>query len=309
MKKIYLAIAAFFAVSAISAQTVEIITDGGFEAAWYPGSALGINSPNIFGTSTSVPNLDWVGIMKKETTNPISGANSALVENVDDQVAAETIWGAGTNPKTSGYAEFVYEGDQLPLDPNQSAFTFKYEYTPAEVTPGNLDSAFVLVQIVDTTQGTNGVVLWRGGAFIFDATTGVTAGVVDTWQNTGTAGTANLALVQIFSSFSNYMYDVDAPAGTKLLIDDVSWTFTTVGVNEANENIAKVYPNPAVDELNVEAVNGKNIAIYNVDGTLVKSVDLNGVTNTINVANLTAGMYVYVVTTENGVVKNTFVKQ
>ncbi len=78
------------------------------------------------------------------------------------------------------------------------------------------------------------------------------------------------------------------------------------GVNE-NVISAKVYPNPANDVLNI-SINEEieSVSIVTLDGKVVAT----STGSTVNVAELTSGMYIYEITTANGnVARDTFMKK
>lgn len=67
-----------------------------------------------------------------------------------------------------------------------------------------------------------------------------------------------------------------------------------IGINEAENIIEAVYPNPANDYVTVELKNNDRavIRIYNVMGQAVKSVVTNEIKNNISTQELSAGMYI-----------------
>lgn len=86
--------------------------------------------------------------------------------------------------------------------------------------------------------------------------------------------------------------------------------FVDNGIAE-NATTASVYPNPANDVLNFN-LNGSatSIEILSLDGKVVASQNVTGTSASVNVAALTSGIYMYQVTTTNGVVTtNKFVKK
>lgn len=81
----------------------------------------------------------------------------------------------------------------------------------------------------------------------------------------------------------------------------------TTGITEANtNNFTAVYPNPANAVLNVCVKENTNIRIVNVLGATVATQKLNAGNNTVDVSNLTNGVY-FISNDGNGVVK--FVKE
>ena len=79
-----------------------------------------------------------------------------------------------------------------------------------------------------------------------------------------------------------------------------------VGINTISATELSVYPNPATSLLNInsnEDLTGFNVQMFDIVGRLVISQELAGRSNTINVAKLANGTYIYRVTDkENGVV-------
>ena len=67
-----------------------------------------------------------------------------------------------------------------------------------------------------------------------------------------------------------------------------------VGVNEAADIIESIYPNPANDMVTVSLKNDQpsNITIYNVMGQAVKTIYATEAKTTVNINDLSAGMYI-----------------
>ena len=65
-----------------------------------------------------------------------------------------------------------------------------------------------------------------------------------------------------------------------------------VGVSEVNHNThMTVYPNPAIDQLNITLSQNADIVIYNIMGQNVMNVEGHAGANVINISNLNAGIY------------------
>ncbi len=92
---------------------------------------------------------------------------------------------------------------------------------------------------------------------------------------------------------SLFVYEMTAPAG--------------VEENEASS--FSIYPNPVVDNLTIQLTEGsiELVSIYTIDGQLVRTE--NSTSKTINVADLTEGVYILQVQTENGISNQKFVKK
>ncbi|MBR3427318.1 MAG: T9SS type A sorting domain-containing protein [Bacteroidales bacterium] len=74
---------------------------------------------------------------------------------------------------------------------------------------------------------------------------------------------------------------------------DLDELFPDAGVNVPENNTVKmnIYPNPAVDQLNVTLSKGADIVIYNVMGQAVRTVEGHVGANTVDLSGLTSGVY------------------
>ncbi len=91
-----------------------------------------------------------------------------------------------------------------------------------------------------------------------------------------------------------------------LNIDDI-YVGEGFGINEVKENHISVYPNPANNYINVNATsNIENVEVYTISGQKVGNFTANSTTTTINTANLTSGLYLMKIHTENGVINQKF---
>lgn len=306
MKKIYTLIAGLLLIG--GALNAQVIKDGGFQGTYASGAQVGVTTTNNYGgTTLDLATLDWQGIMKQETTAPITGTKSALIESIDDVEAATLI--GSSEPKTSGFAQQRYKGAALAgKTPADFDFTFKYTFAPTGV-----DTAFAIVTVADSTVTGAAGILYQGIMIIPAAVTTATTGTITTWLNgpSPTGLTANRVTIIFGSSLSNWYDDAPAQVGSKFIVDDVALTFNSNSVDEASIATSKVYPNPVSSVLNVEILNAEatSIAIYSLDGSLVKSEKLNGVSGTVNVEDLKSGIYLYTISTKEGsVIQSRFLK-
>ncbi|MDC3252845.1 T9SS type A sorting domain-containing protein [Crocinitomicaceae bacterium] len=97
--------------------------------------------------------------------------------------------------------------------------------------------------------------------------------------------------------------------------DEFILIFDNFEVDNASANIeetkmeATVYPNPATDVLNFSLnVNAEEVSIRGLDGKLISSEKVNGMTGTVNISKLTAGTYFYEFSSSKGTIRNTFIK-
>lgn len=304
MKKIYALVAGLVLAGSVNAQ----LKGGDFEGIYSPlkafnaqtGLTLTTNNVGVYFDGQSPA---WLGVFTNETTNKITGVQSINMTSVDDAEAANFI--QSTPSKVTGLAQQTYEGALADANYANYSFTFKYSYAPV-----GTDTAFALINILDTTKTGNAQLLAQGLALITSAqATAITK--TSTFQASGNPGTANKVTFTLGSSLSNYFDDVPANVGSKFIVDDVQFTTGNVGVENVVATESKVYPNPTTGILNVEIsnANASLISIYNLDGSLVKTEALNGMKGSVNVSTLTSGMYIYRIVTDKGEVKATFVKQ
>jgi len=84
----------------------------------------------------------------------------------------------------------------------------------------------------------------------------------------------------------------------------------TTSVNELKYNTlnVNVYPNPARDYVTVSAKNMKQIKVYDIIGQEVKNINVKKDEVTVNVEDLTNGVYFISVETRNGLISKKFIK-
>lgn len=80
------------------------------------------------------------------------------------------------------------------------------------------------------------------------------------------------------------------------------------GVSQVKvSNNLSIYPNPAETQINFSENLSGNAVIYNTEGKIMKHIYVYG--NGINISDLSSGIYVVVVETDNGTFKGDFIKQ
>jgi 3',5'-cyclic AMP phosphodiesterase CpdA len=82
------------------------------------------------------------------------------------------------------------------------------------------------------------------------------------------------------------------------------------GVNEVNNSLnITVFPNPAKDKLTIGCTQKSEIEILNPEGQILKKLTSNGIHTTVDLSNLSAGIYIIKVKTEEGITVKKFIKQ
>src|ERR1035437_10114592 len=124
-------------------------------------------------------------------------------------------------------------------------------------------------------------------------------------------------LLIAFQSSSCCPYSVNA-VGSKLYIDNLWLKSQPLGIPSFINGLTYkcfVYPNPSESILNIgfsKDLNTKiDFKIYDVSGRLVSDDEFYGTVkpNTINISNLNSGIYFYEVLSDNGIIRNKFIKE
>lgn len=189
-------------------------------------------------------------------------------------------------------------------------------YASGALTP---DNWLITPQIA---MGTNGhLSFWAAGqdpsyaAEVFSvylsttgpATTDFTVTLLDHQTTTGTMTeyTADLSAYagqNIYIAFRHH----DVTDMFRLNLDDVSITGET-SIADVESNNVSVYPNPANNVINVNAnSNISNVEVFTIAGQKVGDFTANSTNTAISTANLTNGLYMMKIHTENGVINKKF---
>jgi len=292
MKKIYTLIAGVLLAGSVTAQ----LANGNFEA---PITNPYPTFPDVSSTA------GWgVNIYKGETAAPGEGAQSAkLITIVNPTLAAALQRPSDT---LAGVIGQVIDGEIT--DAGDITVDFMAKYTAASG-----DSAVIVVEIYDTlAAGFNDDVLLFQGVVSINATLAAwTPGTVTLTAHPTNTGTAN-QMVILGSSSIGGIFGTSLPQPGSTLWLDAFEVNGYVGVNENKLTSSRIFPNPATTDLKFE-LNGTEataINVYSLDGKLLLTEAVNGVSGSIDVTTLNAGMYLYAITTTSGeTVSSTFVKQ
>ena len=104
-------------------------------------------------------------------------------------------------------------------------------------------------------------------------------------------------------------HDITQTFSDELVIDSLTIDITT-GIHENNNMQAiKVYPNPASDKIEVSVPEFSEIEISNIEGQLVKKVDADEGHTSIDISELTKGLYILKAKTNDGIIVKKFIKE
>ena len=117
---------------------------------------------------------------------------------------------------------------------------------------------------------------------------------------TAMAGNTRMRVKKIFGT-TNYLLPCSGTSYGQAEDYTLTVSPATAAVSDISKVQAKVYPNPVVDVLNVEAAGKvKSLSIYDLSGKVVSTHVMNAVKSQVNLSKLAPGVYVVNIETENG---------
>ncbi|MCB0477771.1 MAG: T9SS type A sorting domain-containing protein [Crocinitomicaceae bacterium] len=291
MRKIYLS------MIALACGTISMAQNLDFEAGWTPffqGQTV----------ATYMTPDDWFGFMQQEQPGANSTANAMRLETENDAAlstflaAQAQITVTGNNVAGFGLYEQGIGGAAFPV-----SVDFYYQFSPV----GNDTLGTVLVEVYDTMAAgnTDDVLLAQGiGFYTTSQTTWMTTSIPLTVIATGTH---NLLTISAYSSpkdfVSGFPFAVPDPQdGTYLLMDEITLVGNMASVEENDDYAVNAYPNPASDNFRIELpdMSARTISVINMTGQVMKTIPVNNLNVTVNVADLESGVYFYQLKGDDG---------
>lgn len=295
MKKVYLSLIAFAFGATSMAQNLD------FEAGWgnfpIPGTVASYSMPD-----------DWFGTSQQEQPGANSTANAMRLETENDPTLSSLLGGQGitiTNNNVAGFAQYEQGigGAAFP-----QSIDLYYQFSPV----GNDTAAIILVDIYDTlAAGASDDVLLAQGIALFTQAQG-------TWTTTSipltvfATGNHNLLSMSCYSSPKDFVTGLpftapDPEDGTALLVDEFTLVGNMASIEETEVYEIKAYPNPASDNFRIELpdTRTRTISIMGMTGQVLKTIAVNNMNVTLNVADLDNGVYFYQLKSDNGEVLTT----
>lgn len=147
-------------------------------------------------------------------------------------------------------------------------------------------------QIVHSGEPLTDTLNWMTISGIYVAEGGEQYLTIGNFENDENCGLVEIGEIGAFGNFSYYY------------IDDVVVQGPISAVDESEMNQTLIYPNPVNDELRIESPNAqtKEIRIYNLNAELVKRALFSN-SLSLNMAQLTAGLYYYDIVGKEGTIK------
>lgn len=245
------------------------------------GSATGCTDFSF--TTAANPFAPYCGPLTFTFVEPISLVNFAGINNITDPngtVAHENFTSIVGNVSQGGSYPITLKGN----------------------TKGNYTNRFAV--FIDWNQ--NGVFTDAGEVYEITQLLVNSTGI-DTGQSvqtlavpaTATLGNTRMRVKKIFGT-TDYLNP--CKGGSFGQAEDYTINVAVLAVNDNVKNAVKIYPNPVIDVLNIEAASKvSNVQVFDISGKVVSSFDLNAVKNQVNLSKLAPGVYVVNIQTDKGV--------
>lgn len=274
MKKLLLSITAILAVTLTNAQNIYIASDSAALSMWVPydidADANNWTIENLTGGSQALSPQGWM--LRSESY--INGVGPLTPDNLIISPSIDC---------SSNASVFLTWG----AGSNETtASTYFEEYY----------SVYVVNNPATLLTGTYPPAIYEGV---------LPAGAMMDWKSIDISTVAaNQASVYIVFRHHNCTDEF------QLFVDGIQLTSGVLGLEEATVE-ASAYPNPANSILNIETTGAANtVSIISMDGKVVSTTTMSGLTGSVDVSNLTEGVYFYEVAADNGaIIRNTFVKK
>jgi photosystem II stability/assembly factor-like uncharacterized protein len=162
---------------------------------------------------------------------------------------------------------------------------------------------------------TSGTTYWLWSVFFINANFGYAVGGLpgtETILKTIDGGTNWITQT---SATTNMLYSVYFPTpDTGYAVGETGTILQSTGdsyiqENQLAETAINIFPNPAKDNLTIETIEKATVEILNIEGQILKTINVADKKTTIDLRNLSSGVYIIKARTENGVVVKKFVKE
>jgi hypothetical protein len=107
----------------------------------------------------------------------------------------------------------------------------------------------------------------------------------------------------------SYQVGVSNENGCLSMSEAASFTAITTGINKIGEIDVTFFPNPAKDNFVIEGVSKGKIELLNLQGKVINSVNVSDSKTSMDLSNLTGGVYSIKITTNDGIIVRKLLKQ
>ncbi len=94
--------------------------------------------------------------------------------------------------------------------------------------------------------------------------------------------------------------------GTRFIIDDIKLNYSSNGINELNENVFQVYPNPSQQIVNIcfQKLFKGNMFLYDITGKIIFENSMYDSNYKLDVSQLKNGLYILLIKDDTGIVQS-----
>lgn len=106
----------------------------------------------------------------------------------------------------------------------------------------------------------------------------------------------------------NYQVGVSSGANCVSMSDIYQISTVTTGINDNTGKDLKMYPNPVNDNVIIEGVTSGNIELINLQGQILKHINITDNKTSMDISGINAGVYSVRISTNNGIVVKKLLK-
>lgn len=114
---------------------------------------------------------------------------------------------------------------------------------------------------------------------------------------------------QTYSATYSNSYQVGVLYGNGCVSLSDAIEIITTTIDETSNKLINIYPNPTTDNITIEGITNAKIEIFNLQGQVIKNVNLTGNSANLDVSNLTKGMYSIKITSIDGIYMQKIIKE
>jgi hypothetical protein len=145
---------------------------------------------------------------------------------------------------------------------------------------------------------------WYNIKIVFNYTASTVTYFVNNAQVlTGPTMGTSTGVSQLFFGYDNY--------GSGYNIDNVKLS-STLATNQFNSSSLNIYPNPTTDILNISSKSNSNLQsleVLDLNGRVIKSQRVNGISSELSIAEFSAGVYLLKVISDEGSITQKIIKK
>lgn len=227
-----------------------------------------------------------------QTQNIVINDNVAPVADVvslADVVATCEVTSL-TAPTASDNCVGTVSGTHNATFPITTSSSVTWTYTDGTNTTTQTQN--ILINDIDVTVNASVVTLTANNT---------TAGVTYQWIDCGNMNAEiNGETSVAYTATSNGSYSVIVTQGNCTDTSDC-FAITQVGIEEFGTDFIALFPNPAMNEVNIQTPNAGTIALLDVNGRIVLETKVNAGDSAISLVNIATGNYTVRLTTESSV--------